>query len=105
MASSQVFSFTRKKTRGRSRTSNSSTGVRASRSRNVSTRFIISSPSSSSVIRCIVLAINSRYCVEGDVELDLVPDIGEERPRIVVNDLVEHLLIWKFDKPTAWVIA
>jgi len=38
IASSHVFSLGRKNTRGRSRTSSSSTGVRASKSRKVSTR-------------------------------------------------------------------
>src|SRR5262249_41074196 len=43
--------------------------------------------------------------VESDVKFDLVPDVGEERPRIVINDLVEHFLIWKLDDATAGVIT
>ena len=36
-----------------------------------------------------------------DVEFDLVPDVGKKRPRIIVNDRVEHFLVWKADDAPA----
>ena len=40
-----------------------------------------------------------------DLKFNFVPDVRKERPRIVVNDRVEHFLIWKSDRATARVIA
>jgi len=43
--------------------------------------------------------------VESDLELHLVPDIGKQRPRIIVNQFIEYFFIWEFDKPPAWVVG
>src|SRR5581483_4746696 len=42
---------------------------------------------------------------EGDIELNLVPNVGKKRPRIIINEFVEHFLIRKLDQPTARMIA
>src|SRR5437763_15426041 len=41
----------------------------------------------------------------GDLKFDFVPDIGKERPRIVINELVEHFFVRKLNQATTRTIA
>src|SRR5215470_6295423 len=40
-----------------------------------------------------------------DLELDLIPDVGKKRPRIVVNQFIKHFFVRKLDHAAAWMIA
>ena len=105
MGSSQVFSLTRKRTRGRSRTSSvvdRRTGKQVTKSFYMLHHFL------AQFILCNPLHCGGNELqigVEGDVELDLIPNVRKKRPGIIINDFVGDFLIRKLDQPTAWMIA
>src|SRR5215475_6775137 len=43
--------------------------------------------------------------VESDLELHLVPDVGKQRPRIIVDEFIEHFFIREFDQPPTGMIG